>query len=183
MQTFIHTMRYSFDAAKNEANRIRHGLDLADAARVIESGCAVTFRDCRFDYGEDRFVTIGPLADCWSSSLPRRTTSCVSFRCARQRTMRKKSFDPKVDEAPPITPEDIASGKVVPVERGPDGRIQAGKQRVNIFLDRVVIDYFKSKAGPRGYQTLINESLRDVVRGEDLAKLIRRTIRRELRGR
>jgi len=97
--------------------------------------------------------------------------------------MKKKSFDPKVDEAPPLTAEDIESGKVILVERGPDGRIQPGKQRVNIFLDRVVIDFFKAKAGARGYQTLINDSLRDVVRGEDLAKLIRRTIRQELRGR
>ncbi len=97
--------------------------------------------------------------------------------------MRKKSFDPKVDEAPPITTEDIESGKLTPVERGADGRIQPGKQRVNIFLDRVVIDFFKTKAGARGYQTLINDSLRDVVRGENLAKLIRRTIRQELRSR
>jgi uncharacterized protein (DUF4415 family) len=96
--------------------------------------------------------------------------------------MKKKSFDPKVDEAPPITIEDIESGKVILVERGPDGRILPGKQRVNIFLDRAVIDFFKAKAGARGYQTLINDSLRDVVRGEDLAKLIRRTIRQELRG-
>jgi uncharacterized protein (DUF4415 family) len=97
--------------------------------------------------------------------------------------MRKKSSAPAINDSLPITRADLASGKVVPVERGPDGRVQPGKQRVNIFLDRVVIDFFKARAGARGYQTLINESLRDVVRGEDLAKLIRRTIREELRGR
>ncbi len=39
----------------------KHGLDLADAAKVIESGQTVTFEDRRFDYGEERFVTLGPL--------------------------------------------------------------------------------------------------------------------------
>ena len=56
-------MRYSFDRAKQVANLKKHGLDLADAPKVIESGQTVTFEDRRFDYGEDRFVTLGPLGD------------------------------------------------------------------------------------------------------------------------
>jgi uncharacterized protein (DUF4415 family) len=97
--------------------------------------------------------------------------------------MKKRSSNAGSTDAPPITPADVASGRLVPVLRGPDGRVQVGKERVNIFLDRVVIEFFKAKAGERGYQTLINEALRDVVRGENLAKLIRRTIREELRNR
>ena len=30
---------------------------------MIESGRTVTFEDRRFDYGEERFVTLGPLGD------------------------------------------------------------------------------------------------------------------------
>ena len=30
---------------------------------MIESGQTVTFEDRRFDYGEERFVTLGPLRD------------------------------------------------------------------------------------------------------------------------
>jgi len=56
-------MRYSFDPAKRASNLKKHGLDLADAPQVIESGQAVTFEDRRFDYGEARFVTLGPLGD------------------------------------------------------------------------------------------------------------------------
>lgn len=56
-------MRYSFDPAKQASNRKKHGLDLADAKNVIESGMTVTFEDRRFDYGEERFVTLGPLGD------------------------------------------------------------------------------------------------------------------------
>ena len=56
-------MRYSFDPSKRAANLKKHGLDLAHARGVIESGETVTFEDRRFDYGEARFVTLGPLGD------------------------------------------------------------------------------------------------------------------------
>ncbi|HYP32455.1 MAG TPA: BrnT family toxin [Burkholderiaceae bacterium] len=56
-------MRYSFDPAKRTSNLKKHGLDLADARQAIESGQTVTFEDRRVDYGEERFVTLGPLGD------------------------------------------------------------------------------------------------------------------------
>ena len=56
-------MRHSFDSAKRTSNRKKHGLDLADAKAVIESGLTVTFEDRRFDYSEERFVTLGPPGD------------------------------------------------------------------------------------------------------------------------
>ena len=56
-------MRFRFDPAKRAANLKKHGLDLADARQVIESGQTVTFEDKRFDYSEERFVTLGPLGD------------------------------------------------------------------------------------------------------------------------
>jgi len=43
--THIHGMRYSFDPAKQASNRKKHGLDLAEAPKVIESGRTVTFED------------------------------------------------------------------------------------------------------------------------------------------
>ena len=56
-------MRYSFDAAKQASNLKKHGLDLADAPQVFESGKTVTYEDRRYDYIEERFVTLGPLRD------------------------------------------------------------------------------------------------------------------------
>jgi uncharacterized protein len=56
-------VRYSFYLAKQASNLKKHGLDLADARDVIESGMTVTFEDRRDDYGEERFVTLGPLGD------------------------------------------------------------------------------------------------------------------------
>ena len=54
-------IRVTFDAAKNVANREKHGLSLDLVEAVIE-GATGTFLDSRFDYGEDRFVTFGYIA-------------------------------------------------------------------------------------------------------------------------
>jgi uncharacterized protein len=52
-------VRYSFDPSKRSANLKKHGFDLAAAPTVIESGNTVTFEDKRFEYDEERFVTLG----------------------------------------------------------------------------------------------------------------------------
>jgi uncharacterized protein (DUF4415 family) len=59
-------------------------------------------------------------------------------------------------------------------------RERLGKQRVSIMLDGEVIAFFKTKAGERGYQTLINQALHDVMRGEQIEAVIRQAIREEL---
>ena len=65
-------MRYSFDPAKQASKLNKHSLDPADAPKVIESGQTVTFADRRFAYGEERFVTLGPLGDAhWAMPVGR----------------------------------------------------------------------------------------------------------------
>jgi uncharacterized protein (DUF4415 family) len=59
------------------------------------------------------------------------------------------------------------------------------KQRITIMLDAGVIGYFKSKAGKKGYQTLINESLKRVIAEDQadqpsLESILRKVIREEL---
>ena len=56
-----------------------------------------------------------------------------------------------------------------------------GKQRITISLDTRVVDYFRSRAGKRGYQTLINETLRRAAEREELEDALRRVLREELR--
>jgi len=85
------------------------------------------------------------------------------------------------DEDAPLRATDIASGKLVLRQRASDGQILARKQRVNIFLDGLVIEHFKKKAGDRGYQTLINEALKQAIGAESLEAVVRKTIREELR--
>lgn len=54
-------MRYTHDAKKRTANLRKHGYDFKDAPKVIEGAATVTFEDRRFDYGEQRFITLGML--------------------------------------------------------------------------------------------------------------------------
>ena len=54
------------------------------------------------------------------------------------------------------------------------------KRRVTILLDTGLVEYFKAQAGERGYQTLINETLRQAVEGDELEERLRRIIREEL---
>lgn len=56
-------MRYLCDQVKRAANLKKHGYDLDDAPVVIESATAITFEDNRFDYGEQRFISLGMLHD------------------------------------------------------------------------------------------------------------------------
>jgi len=55
-----------------------------------------------------------------------------------------------------------------------------GKQRISIMLDNAVIAFFKEKAGDRGYQTLINQTLHQAMQGEQMEATLRRVIREEL---
>ena len=78
------------------------------------------------------------------------------------------------DEYPEITQADLDRAifrtKLKPAPR---------KRRVTIMLDTVLIEYFKAKAGARGYQTLINESLQQSMEREELEDVLRRVIREE----
>ena len=54
-------MRFTWSERKRAINLREHGLDFVDAPRVFE-GLTFTYEDDRFDYGEQRFVTLGLLA-------------------------------------------------------------------------------------------------------------------------
>ena len=63
------------------------------------------------------------------------------------------------------------------------------KQRITILLDAGIIGYFKTKAGNRGYQTLINEALKRVIATDldskdqgGLENTLRRILKEELRA-
>ena len=80
-------MRYEWDEAKNRSNFARHGLRFEDAEQVFSGPC-VTFLDDRFDYGEDRFVTLGLLAGrlVVIAHAPRdETTRIISMRKGNRR--------------------------------------------------------------------------------------------------
>ncbi len=53
-------MGYTWDEAKRRKTLEKRGLDFQDCARVFE-GPTLSFLDSRFDYGEERTVTVGLL--------------------------------------------------------------------------------------------------------------------------
>ena len=130
-------------------------------------------------------MTWGRLAIRWSrSSLWKLKTTFASSRCARPIDMNKPSTVKTSADLPsgkPLRRADIAAGKLVLRKRDTSGAVLPNKQRVNIFLDVAVIEHFKSKAGERGYQTLINEALKQAIHAETIEGVVRKTIREELR--
>jgi uncharacterized DUF497 family protein len=52
-------MRYDWDPAKDALNRRKHGLSLSDEIPALEDLKRVSWIDDRFDYGEERIVTLG----------------------------------------------------------------------------------------------------------------------------
>ena len=91
----------------------------------------------------------------------------------RIKAMRDADID--LSDLPEITAEKAAhgvvrvAGKVVP----------RGKTRLTMYLDAAVVEFFKARAGARGYQTLINEALKQAIEHESLENTLRRVIREE----
>lgn len=57
-----------------------------------------------------------------------------------------------------------------------------GKVQVNLSLDAGVVAYFKTQAGGRNFQKLINEALKTKIRDQNIENILRRVIREELQG-
>ena len=51
---------FEWDEQKSRENLSKHGLSFHDAGTVFRGPC-LTFEDERFEYGEQRFVTVGQL--------------------------------------------------------------------------------------------------------------------------
>ena len=96
--------------------------------------------------------------------------------------MSKKSTTETFDELAPITQADIDAGKLV-LSKRVDGRVVQPKKRVTLYLDAPLVERFKSMAGERGYQTLINETLKSSLHQSDMEATIRKVIRQELKSR
>jgi len=107
--------------------------------------------------------------------VSKRPTSAVS-QTDWARIDARQDEDIDLSEVPEVTEDQMARAVLrvggVPVTRG--------KRRVNMFLDAFIIEYFKAKAGERGYQTLMNDALAEYIRGHDLEDAVRRVIREEL---
>ncbi len=88
--------------------------------------------------------------------------------------MSKRSITATADDTP-ITQADIDAGRLVLTKRK-GGRIPS-KRRVNIYLDSAIVEHFKKQAGSRGYQTLINQTLKDAINQGSMETTLRKVIR------
>ena len=84
-------MAITFDPAKRDKALSERGLDFAGAGEVFGGPC-LSFLDDRYDYGEDRVITVGFLADrmvvvCWTPRGEDRHV--ISMRKANDREQRK----------------------------------------------------------------------------------------------
>ncbi len=80
-------MRFTWSERKRAINLKDHGLDFVDSPRVFE-GATYTFEDARFDYGEQRFETLGLLAGIPVSIVHTESEDeirVISFRKATKR--------------------------------------------------------------------------------------------------
>jgi len=69
--------------------------------------------------------------------------------------------------------------------RGPVVPPTPGKTRITIRLDNDVIEHFQAavdRAGGGNYQTLINNALREYIRGARLEAVVRRAVREEVKA-
>jgi uncharacterized protein (DUF4415 family) len=92
-----------------------------------------------------------------------------------QRVQAMQDADIDLSDVPEITAEMAAHGVV----RVAGKEVPRGKIRLTMYLDNAVVEYFKSRAGARGYQTLINEALKRAIERENLEATLRRVLREE----
>jgi uncharacterized protein (DUF4415 family) len=86
-----------------------------------------------------------------------------------------RNADIDLSDIPEITAEMAAHGIV----RVAGKAVPRGKTRLTMYLDNAVVEFFKARAGARGYQTLINEALKQAIEREGLEDTLRRVIREE----
>lgn len=80
------------------------------------------------------------------------------------------------DESPEFSAEEF--GQLKPIAQVlPE--LNLGKQRITIMLDEAIIKAYKAKAGGRGYQTLINETLRRGLEADSVKEALREVLREE----
>ena len=83
-------IQFTWDESKRLKNLTDHGFDFLDAQQVF-GGLTMTLEDDRFDYGEQRFVTLGFLKGMPVSIVHTETETqihLISFRKATRREER-----------------------------------------------------------------------------------------------
>jgi uncharacterized DUF497 family protein len=84
-------MRFTWSDAKRKLNIEQHGFDFADAQRVFE-GPTYTYEDDRFNYSEQRFVTLGILNDLVVSIVHTESSRVIRIISLRKATKHEQTI-------------------------------------------------------------------------------------------
>ncbi|CDM96260.1 MAG: BrnT family toxin [Limnospira sp. PMC 1240.20] len=78
-------MEFEWDETKRLTNLRKHGINFIDVPLVFD-GDIVTFEDDRFNYGEQRFVTLGLLQGRVVAIVHTEQEKCIRIISARKAT-------------------------------------------------------------------------------------------------
>ncbi len=84
-------MRYDWDEAKRDANLAKHGVDFADA-EDFEWERAIEVPDDRRDYGEPRWIALGPIRARLHVLIYTRRGRRVRIISLRRANIRERKF-------------------------------------------------------------------------------------------
>ena len=166
---------FEWDPDKAASNFSKHGVRFAEAATVLEDEAALTMLDD--DPDEERFVALG------IGSMGRILVVVYTTRGDRIRIhFRPQGHPPRAvavrEQTHMKRQYDFSKAR-----RGPVVPPTPGKTRITIRLDNDVIEHFQAtvdRAGGGNYQTLINDALREYIRGARLETVVRRAVREEV---
>jgi uncharacterized protein (DUF4415 family) len=172
-------MKWILDPAKAEANRRKHGLSFELAQRVFDDPLALSRPDPEPE--EERWQTVGLIEGVIVfvvHTAPDEMETAASSVCERRRRMKGKLM--KKASSKPLTRAQKAelarlktlSDSAVGTRGIPEVKDWRGakrgvfykpvKQQLTLRLDADVIEWFKRNGN--GYQTRMNQALRDYVR-------------------
>lgn len=78
-------MRFTWDENKRQSNLKKHGFDFRDAESVF-AGEIITVEDTRYEYGEERFATLGSLYGCIVLIIHTETVDVIRLISMRKAT-------------------------------------------------------------------------------------------------
>jgi len=84
-------VRFSWSESKRQLNLQQHGLDFVDAPQVFD-GPTYTYEDDRFDYSEQRFVTLGLLEELVVSIVHTETARLIRIISFRKATKHEQTI-------------------------------------------------------------------------------------------
>jgi uncharacterized DUF497 family protein len=84
-------VRFTWSDAKRKLNIEQHGFDFVDAPRVFE-GPTFTYEDDRFDYSQQRFVTLGILDEFVVSIVHTETSRVIRVISFRKATKHEQAI-------------------------------------------------------------------------------------------